>query len=66
MINFYLASKTIILFLIIVLVSETILGEKGAQKMIMMILFSMLILQSEPIANFANKVTENLTANKEG
>ena len=66
MINFYLASKTIILFLIIVLVSETILGEKGAQKMIMLILFSMLILQSEHIANFATKVTENLTANKEG
>lgn len=59
--NVWKASKTIILFLIIMVVCQVALGEKGAQKMALFILFSMLILQADSVASFTNKITSNLT-----
>ena len=59
--NLWKASKTIILFLIIMLVCQTVFGDKVAQKMAMFILFSMLILQANIFAEFTSAVTKNLT-----
>lgn len=59
----YKASKTILLFLVIVLVSQTIFGDKMTQKMIVLILVSMLVIQSDKVTSFLTGVTNNLTAN---
>lgn len=59
----YLASKTILLFLVIMLVCQTLFGDKVAQKMALLILFSMLVLQSESVTNYLTAITSNLTAN---
>lgn len=57
----YNASKTIILFLIIVLLCQTAFGDKFAQNMSLVILFSMLILNSEKATDYLVSVTDNLT-----
>ena len=57
----YKSSKTIILFLIIVLLCQTAFGDKFAQNMSMVILFSMVILNSEKVTNFLVSVTNELT-----
>ena len=59
--NVYLASKTILLFLVIVLIIQTVFGEKPAQNMIVMILFSMLVLNSDSVATYLKTVTDTLT-----
>ena len=61
----YLASKTILLFLVIMLVFQTLFGDKVAQKMALLILFSMLVLQSETVTNYLTAITNNLTSNIE-
>ena len=61
--NVYKASKTILLFLVIVLITQTVFGEKTAQNMSLMILFSMLILNSDKTVKYLTSVTDNLTAN---
>lgn len=57
----YRASKTILLFLFIVLIVQTLFGEKPAQKMTLMILFSMLLFNSEKVATYLKTVTDTLT-----
>ena len=57
----YKSTKTIILFLIIVLLSQLCFGEKFAQNMSMVILFSMLVLNSDKFAGYLTNVTKNLT-----
>lgn len=59
--NVYLASKTILLFLFIVLITQTVFGEKTSNNMILMILFSMLILNSDKLVTYLKNVTDNLT-----
>ena len=59
--NLWKSSKTIILFLIIMLVIQTVFGDKLAQRMAMFILFSMLILQADIFANFSSAIVSNLT-----
>ena len=61
--NVYKASKTILLFLIIVFIIQSAFGDKLAQNMSLMILFSMLILNSGKIAEYVSAVTKHLTAN---
>lgn len=65
MYNVYRASKTILLFLFIVLIIQTIFGEKPAQNMILMILFSMLVFNSDKVATYLSVVTDTLTYEKE-
>lgn len=60
--NVYHASKAIILFLVIMLVIETIFGDKTAQKMAIFILFSMLILNAGTWTDFLSAVTNNITS----
>lgn len=60
--NVYMASKTILLFLSIVLIIQTAFGDDVAQKMSLMILFSMLILNSEKVVTYLTAITDNLTA----
>ena len=59
--NVYKASKAILLFLFIVLICQTLFGEKTAQNMTLMILFSMLVLNSEKVATYLKAVTDTLT-----
>lgn len=59
--NVYRASKAVILYLIILLILQTFFGEKTARNMSLMILFSMLILNSETFASYVKDVTEHLT-----
>lgn len=59
--NVYYASKTILLFLFIVLIIQTFFGEKAAQNMTLMILFSMLVINSETVATYLKSVTDTLT-----
>lgn len=61
MYNVYMASKTILLFLFIVLIIQTMFGEKASQNMILMILFSMLVLNSDKVASYLKSVTDTLT-----
>lgn len=60
----YKGSKTIILFLIIMLVMQTAFGDKIAQKSSVMILFSILILQSDKVSEYFSAVTTDLVSNK--
>ena len=57
----YQSTKTIILFLIIVLLCQTAFGDKFAQNMSMAILFSMLILNADRFTGYLSTVTNNLT-----
>lgn len=59
--NAWKGAKAVILFLVIVLVIQTAFGDKPAQRMSMIILFSMLILQSDKFANWISAITSNLT-----
>lgn len=59
----YKGSKTILLFLIIVFVIQSTAGDKMAQNMCMVILFSMLILNSEKLVEYVSAITKNLTSN---
>ena len=61
MYNVYRASKTILLFLFIVLIVQTIFGDKPAQNMTLMILFSMLVFNSDRVATYLSTVTNTLT-----
>lgn len=61
--NVYKGLKTVLLFLIIVLVIQTSFGDKTAQNMSLMILFSMLILNSSTLSSYVTTITKNLTAN---
>ena len=64
--NVYHASKAIILFLVIMLVIETVFGDKTAQKMAIFILFSMLILNAGSWSDFLSAVTNNITSAPSG
>ena len=55
--KFYRASRAIILFLIIMLVIETAFSDKTAQKTAILILMSMLILNSQTIADWLSSAT---------
>ena len=59
----YLGIRAVMLFLVIMLVIDTTAGEKAAQKMGIFILLSMLILNSNTVANYLSAVTNNLTLN---
>ena len=61
MYNVYLASKTILLFLFIILILQTVFGDKVAQKSTLLILFSMLVFNSERVATYLSTVTNTLT-----
>ena len=65
MYNVYKASKTILLFLFIVLIIQTLFGEKSAQNMTLMILFSMLVFNSEKVATYLTAITDTLTYSSE-
>lgn len=61
--NVYLASKTILLFLVIMLTCQTLFGDKVAQKMALLILFSMLVIQSDSVSSYLTAIINNLTSN---
>ena len=61
MIQVYKSLKAVLLFLIILLVSQTVGGDKFAQNMTLVILFSMLVLNSDKVATFVSGVANNLT-----
>ena len=56
----YKSIRGVMLFLIIVLLCQTFIGDKFAQNMSMVILFSMLILNSEKVTDYLSEVTSNL------
>ena len=62
--NVYKASKTILLFLFIILIIQTVFGDKTAQSMSLMILFSMLVLNADKVATYLSTVTDTLTYEK--
>lgn len=59
--NVYKGSKAILLFLFIILIIQTVFGDKTAQNMSLMILFSMLVLNSDKVATYLTTVTDTLT-----
>lgn len=59
--NVYRASKTILLYLIVILILQTFFGEKTARNMSLMILFSMLLLNSDTVSNYLTTITDHLT-----
>lgn len=61
--NIYKGSKTILLFLIIVFIIQSAFGDKVTKNMCLMILFSMLILNSSTLSTYVTTITKNLTAN---
>lgn len=61
MLKVYKSLKAILLFLIILLVSQTAGGDKFAQNMTLVILFSMLVLNADKIATFTTAIAGNLT-----
>lgn len=61
MVRIYSGLKVAILFILIMLVTQTIGGDKGAKYMSGIILFSMLILSADVISDGLKSVTENLT-----
>lgn len=60
MLTLYNSVKGVMLFLIIVLLCQTFIGDKFAQNMTMVILFSMLVLNSEKVARYLENVTSDL------
>ena len=56
----YTSMKAVILFLIIILLAQTFAGDKFAQNMAMVILFSMLILNSDKVTTYLANVTSSL------
>lgn len=62
--NVYKALKTILLFLFIILIIQTVFGEKPAQNMTLMILFSMLLFNSDKVSTYLSTVTDTLTYEK--
>lgn len=59
--NVYKGSKAVLLFLFIILITQTLFGDNVAQKMSLVILFSMLVINSEKVATYLKTVTETLT-----
>lgn len=55
--------KVILLFVVIVLVTDVVGGEKFTQNMCIVILASMLILNADNIAPKITAITNNLTSN---
>lgn len=56
----YNSIKGIILFLVIILLCQSFISDKFAQNMSMVILFSMLILNSEKVTNYLSELTSDL------
>lgn len=56
----YKSSKAVILFLIIILLAQTFISDKFAQNLSMMILFSMVILNSDKVSTYLENVTKDL------
>lgn len=54
--NFYNSMKAIIIFLIIMIMISVMVGEKSAQNMAMFILLGMLLLNSDKIVTFLEKL----------
>ena len=54
--NFYNSMKTIIIFLIIMILISVMVGEKSAQNMAMFILLGMLLINSDNIVTFLKKL----------
>ena len=54
--NFYNSMKTIIIFLIIMIMISVMVGEKSAQNMAMFILLGMLLINSDNIVTFLKKL----------
>lgn len=60
MITLWRCCKTIIVFLVIILIIQVVSGDKSAQKMSVIILFSMLIFQVDSVSKFLSAVSNNL------
>lgn len=58
----YKGLKTIILFLVIMFIINTAFGDKVTQNMALMILFSMLILNSDKAVKYFSSISDHLTA----
>ena len=59
----YISLKTILLFLIIVIVINALFGDKATEQMTLVTLFSMLILNNDKAVTVLKAVTNNLTNN---
>lgn len=61
--NIYKASKTILLFVVMVLVAQMVAGDKFTQNMCIVLLASMMILNSGVFTKSITAITNNLTEN---
>lgn len=65
MYSVYKSMKVIIIITVIMLFIQTAFGDKASEKMGMIILFSMVIYQSDTVANWLNGISTTLTSNLE-
>ena len=61
--KFYRASRTIILFLIVMLVIDTAFSEKTTQRTAILILISMLLINADTMAKFLDSATRVFDVN---
>lgn len=61
--NIYKCFKTILLFVVMVLVSQMVAGDKFTQNMCIVILASMMILNTDVFTKSITSITNNLTEN---
>ena len=59
--NIYKSFKTVLLFVVMVLISQVVAGDKFTQNMCIVILASMLILNSDFAVKSIKAITNNLT-----
>lgn len=61
--NVYGGMKTVLLFLIVTLVLQTLFGDKIAQRLSILTLIVMLLYQSDKVANYLDSIVSGLSLN---
>ena len=59
----YKGIKAILLFLIMIILIQTVIGDKGAENFTLLLLFTMVILNSDDFVNIIGAISKNLTDN---
>lgn len=65
MFTVYKSMKVIIIITVIMLFIQTVFGDKASEKMGLVILFSMIMYQSESVSNYINSLSDTLRTNLE-
>lgn len=59
----YKGIKAILLFLIMIILIQTVLGDKATENFTILLLFTMVILNSDYFVKMVESITNNLTDN---